>query len=244
MGINVKLVDFNKNPIRDVYLAYRTCYSSLDQFEIINKIDNNEITESEMKKFLIRMMKTGHKSPLRFLNLMFIVEGISRSATAQINRHSVGVNILEVSQRYVNLNEIDNFVVPPKIKKTKLYEEWVNHHKNALDLYSKVLEIGIPKEDARYCIPISAQSRETISMNFEALQHFLDVRLCTTAQWEIRSVAGKMLQCVKKEIPFFHQFLGCKCLKQRNGFCDETIKSYKKCPLRHKVPHRSNYIGV
>jgi thymidylate synthase (FAD) len=105
--------------------------------------------------------------------------------------------------RYVNLSELDynDFVTPKTIKENDAEEEYKELLESTISTYKKLLEKGVPKEDARFVLPIASPTNITVTMNGRELLHFLDLRLEENAQWEIREVAKRMLEEVKDVAP-------------------------------------------
>ena len=44
MTISVKLLDHTGDPVRSLYMAYRTCYSALTPLQVAKRIDDERIT--------------------------------------------------------------------------------------------------------------------------------------------------------------------------------------------------------
>jgi len=67
MVIEVKLLDGGStpDPLRSLYVAYRTDYSALTPMQIVERIDAGKITEAQMLAFIEERLKTGHSSPLQ-----------------------------------------------------------------------------------------------------------------------------------------------------------------------------------
>jgi len=97
-------------------------------------------------------------------------------------------------------------------------EKFVEHMGKSKDLYAELKEI-VPKEDARFVLPNAAETRIIVSMNARSLYNFFERRLCTRAQWEIRALAEKMLEEVKKAAPLLFEGIGPIC--NRLGYCPE-----------------------
>jgi flavin-dependent thymidylate synthase len=47
-------------------------------------------------------------------------------------------------------------------------------------------------EDARFVLPNACTTSIGVSFNLRSLMHFMELRLCSHAQWEIRELAGLM----------------------------------------------------
>lgn len=240
--IKVTLVQAPVDPYAILYGAFKLCYSDMEAKDIWEKINNGSMDSHHLLSFVDKMLETGHLSPLRQINFVFAVDNISRVATAQFNRHVVGINRVEVSQRYVNIEKgMNNFIKPKAIKDNPdMSSRFDAICSMAMEFYSDCVKAGIKKEDARYAVPIGVTSREQFTMNLESMRHFLALRMCLRAQKEIRSMAYQIFRIMKKEYPVLAKILGRKCSRNVYGFCDESKNNYKNCRIgttgmvRHK----------
>lgn len=69
------------------------------------------------------------------------------------------------------------------------------------DLYQHGLDIGIPKEVARICLPVGQYSRMRASANLLNWLRFLTLRMHPNAQWEIRRFANAVGEIARVEFP-------------------------------------------
>jgi thymidylate synthase (FAD) len=95
--------------------------------------------------------------------------------------------------------------------------------------YKKLLEMGIPKEDARYILPNAAKTNIVVTMNARELRHFFNLRCCARSQWELREVAMEMLRQVKKVAPALFENAGPTCVEL--GFCPEGKMKPPECNI-------------
>lgn len=159
-----------------------------------------DMDKEEARKHIGRVMSYGHEGVSEFASFIFAVSGVSRVLTHQLVRHRIA-SYLQMSSRHTNLSKLD-LIIPPKIKDNpEAYLIFNEFNKFAKDNYKKLLDLGIPKEDARYIMPDSIETHIVIGMNARALNNFLGHRLCKKAQWEIRSLANKIMELVKNETP-------------------------------------------
>jgi thymidylate synthase (FAD) len=105
---------------------------------------------------------------------------------------------------------LDNFsyVIPETIKNNQLaLEIFLDAMDFCQNWYNQLIEIGIPKEDARYVIPNACETKLVITINCRSLRNFFKLRLDIHAQQEIRELANKMLKLVKQIAPnVFYDF--------------------------------------
>ena len=82
----------------------------------------------------------------------------------------------------------------------------------AKDAYARLVELGVPAEDARYLLPNAAETKIVVTMNVRELLHFFELRCCNRAQWEIRDLAHRMLELVRPTAPFVFLDAGAPCV--------------------------------
>jgi len=185
----VELLAMTPEPEKLIEEAGRTCYLSLDK-----------ITDESEKNFIRNAIKRGHLSILEHATVSFRIFGASRAFTHQLVRHRIA-SFSQQSQRYVDESEF-NIVIPPEIQNNEealsLYREFVEESRT---VYSKLREIGIKKEDARFVLPNALESQIVFSSNFRELRSIFDLRLEKFAQWEFRKVCMAMLKVMQEKAP-------------------------------------------
>ena len=161
-------------------------------------------------------MASGHESVLEHAVFTFRVEDISRVTLAQLTRHRLASFSVQ-SQRYVKLEDPE-LVVPDSIRTSAFAAEAESSMRYMLYLYHRMVEAGIPAEDARYITPQAVPTSLIVTMNARELRHFFSLRCCNRAQWEIRKLANEMLKLCKKEAPILFENAGPGCIR---GKCPE-----------------------
>lgn len=205
-SVKVTLLSHTLDAEQTIVAAIRQCYSSLGGAELKEK------TKSELTNRLInQIISSGHTSTIEHASFTFAIEGVSRALTHQLVRHRIA-SYSQQSQRYVEEKKELSYILPPKIKKnakiSAIYEKQI---KAAHHAYAELIKLGIDKEDARYLLPNAAETKIIVTMNARGLLHFLEKRLCTRAQWEIRILSKKMLEEVKKVAPLIFKNAGPTC---------------------------------
>src|SRR3989337_2115656 len=79
-----------------VAMAAKLCYSSAN----IDELKKN-IEAKDQKKFIEKLVKMGHLSPIEHISFTFGIEGISRACSHQLVRHRLA-SYSQQSQRYVS----------------------------------------------------------------------------------------------------------------------------------------------
>jgi thymidylate synthase (FAD) len=194
---------------RGDYLPHSLVNKSLD--------DALEGTSKTHEELLGELLRRGHFGPFEHIQAFFAVEGLSRSAMAQVTRHR-HMSFDVQSQRYCDFSE-KNIVIPPGDKNSPGADEIVlkeyggevpdmtatdafeGHFAKSVELYNRLIEEGMPKEDARFVLPIGVEVDLTFSANARTLMHFFDLRKNMKAQWEAREFATQVLDECKEWSP-------------------------------------------
>ena len=161
-------------------------------------------------------LASGHTSVLEHAVFTFRVTCLSRAALDQLTRHRVASFDVQ-SQRYVKLDDPE-LVVPESIRNSAFAEEAEQSMKQVMDLYTRMVEAGIPCEDARYVTPQAVTTSLIMTMNARELLHFFSLRTCNRAQWEIRHLADEMLRQCREYAPEIFDHAGPGCV---TGTCPE-----------------------
>jgi thymidylate synthase (FAD) len=110
------------------------------------------------------------------------------------------------SQRYCN-EEFAKLVLPPSIKDSKqALDVWAHAAAVTRTIYALLLDLGIPKEDARYILPHGMETQLVMAGNFRMFYEFIQKRWMPEAQWEIQEVARRIWAALNEHAP--HVFGG------------------------------------
>jgi len=222
----VKLLSHTKDPEQVVAAAIRQCYASVGPRELKKKID-----KETRERLIKQVMSSGHTSTLEHASFTFGIEGISRVTEVQLVRHRVGTAYSVQSGRYVKRGNA-KYVIPLAIKENKIiFKKYKKILNNVQNMYNEMLDLGIKAEDARFIQPQSLQTKVVVSFNARALLHFLELRCCRRAQWEVQMMANLMLKEVKKVAPIIFGNAGPTCITQK--ICWEGKMA---CGLEQKIP--------
>ena len=220
--MNVKLIGFTPNPEKIPAMAAKLTHSKTKPEEL------KKTSDKELDIILKQVLNLGHTSVIEHTNFTFAISDVSRSLTHQLVRHRIA-SYAQQSQRYVDFKE-PCYITPPKIEKNKEMKRAYNlTMENIWKEYNKLLEMGIPAEDARFVLPNAACTNIIVTMNARSLMNFFELRCCLHAQWEIRQLANKMLKEVKKIAPTIFKNAGPACKTKK--ICPENKKD---CPLYPK----------
>ena len=223
----VNLISKPENMIKTIYTACRTYYSADIPINIYNSTDDEE----KMLKLIERVISSGHYSTIEHIQVTFAISNVSRACTHQLVRHR-HMSFSQKSQRYVKEKGQFDFIIPPTIERNpELKEKFLDFMGQISKLYCEFTEAGIPAEDARSVLPNAAATSIVASLNLREMIHLANLRLCTRAQYEIRTMIKMMCDALVAEEPWLKPYLVPKC--ERLGYCDED-KSCGRMPTREK----------
>jgi thymidylate synthase (FAD) len=151
---------------------------------------------------------------LEMLNYIFRVKGVSLACVTHFTRHRI--QSLIVPAPYTALAE-NTYVLPASVKANP----------EALSLYTEAFAVNAAAARAYAARPellgYFALAGCTVDilfgMNARELLHFLRLRTCARAQWEIRDAANEMLSLLMEEYPALFRYYGPSCAVL--GYCPE-----------------------
>lgn len=224
----VELLAHTPEPLSLVYAAFRQCYHAGFVADMWPRLLSGEISREKQAEFVSSIIGSGHSSPVEHVSFTFALSGVSRALTHQLVRHRIA-SYSQQSQRYVDSSRFD-YVLPPAVAANpaarERFEKFMDEVGAAYRDILKMLEAdgreGSAREDARFVLPQAAASNIVVTMNCRALFNFFEHRCCTRAQWEIRTVARRMLELCRGVLPELFGRAGAKC--ERLGYCPEGEK--------------------
>ena len=169
------------------------------------------------------LMLDARPRELELLNYVFGVRRISLACLTHFARH-----------------RIQSSVIPPVVTAlaggSHVVPATVRDNPEALAIYRKAFEkqaeaareavaAGISPENLSYFAMSGHQLDILLAMNARELIHFMKLRTCSRAQWEIQGVAGSMLALLKAHTPSLFGLYGPSC---RFGPCPEGRMSCGK----------------
>ncbi len=125
-------------------------------------------------------------------------------------------SVYSAIKRYQSTRDENLVHVPPSAG-----SEYVHAFDNAMSLYQEMVDGGIPERDAVYIVP------QCLTVGIELLMDgyhlfdpygFVGIRSCTTAHYEVRSLAERIAGSVAEQAPWAESLLGPKC---KTGECPE-----------------------
>ena len=178
-----------------------------------------EELDNRDKKLINYLIKHRHTSTLEH-NLVTFRFCVPLYIRSQHHRHRTW-SYNEISRRYT---DVDLRFYEPKAFRTQHKsnrqasnaEELINpvlscgsdceemvmlHHQMSLDLYNKMIEAGVCREQARGVLPQNLYTEYYGTVNLSNLLKFVDLRTHEGAQWEIQQVANACLTFAQDHFP-------------------------------------------
>lgn len=172
---------------------------------------------------------------LPHLSYTFAIEKVSRACSHQLVRHRIA-SFSQQSQRYITVKRLDEKIVTPPSVSEDVLEDYNLVIDVASKGYQRLVKNGVPREDARFLLPNATETSMLMTMDGKALMHFLGLRTCNRAQWEVRVLADIMLEQLRDVDPEIFNHAGPYCYQL--GYCPEgrhTCGKIKETMERYSV---------
>jgi thymidylate synthase (FAD) len=177
-----------------------------------------EISERD-KKLINYLIKHRHTSTLEHCTITFRIK-VPLYIRSQHHRHRTW-SYNEISRRYTEVNlefyEPKAFrtqhksnrqasnpegLINPVLSCGSDCDEMVSlHHQTSLDLFNRMIEAGVCREQARGVLPQNLYTEYYATCNLNNLFKFIDLRTHEGAQWEIQQLAKGMLEIAEMCFP-------------------------------------------
>lgn len=203
--MNVKLI--HVTPDAEKHIAYCARVSSPHQ------------ENPQYEKLLKYLIKHKHWSPYEMASMCMEIT-TSRGIAAQILRHR-SFSFQEFSQRYAEATEFEIYPARRQDLKNKqnsiddMSEDtriWFKNiqgdiNKMSHTIYEQALRMGIAKEQARFLLPLSTQTKLYMHGNIRSFIHWIEVRSDESTQLEHREIALKAKEIFKEHLPVISKAL-------------------------------------
>jgi flavin-dependent thymidylate synthase len=220
--MKVELVDYQKNALDLLLYTKNTRLQGADTLEDI------AMQTIEWKLDQLAYMKDTIKSSWEFADYTFQISGVSRAFTHQLVRTRTA-SFAQEAQRVVDMSEVD-FILPDTIdgngNASHAYAyAIVNQQKS----YQNLIELGIPRQDARNIIGTGCLTSIMMKANLRTLHNMAELRLCFRVQSEFQNVFAEMKKRVVEVHPWAEEFIQVYCVN--HGTC--AFPRYTECPIQH-----------
>lgn len=179
--------------------AGRACYASWSR-------PNPKTADTE--GYLGHIIEVKHFNVMRHGVATLYIQGVSRSLTHELIRHHVGIDFSQLSQRYVDVDEMD-YVVPPAFRGTSLESYLADSWARCLEEYRHAVMLLDPdgenrkksREAARAFLPNCTETKIVVTANLQAWRNFIEQRATVHADAEIGELAVEVARIMKQSFP-------------------------------------------
>ena len=177
----IKVLNATKNPIQFIGKVAGCCYGSKDE------------PQANYKRGL-KCIKDGHGRAMEFVDVTLEIDEVSARMIRELGRHVIGTSYLQASTRYITYDNFD-YYVPENLKDDKEYHKTMQ---NILSSYQSLVEKGIPKEDVANLLPLGMNTKIVLKINYRALLHMAEVRMCERAYIEFRDFMKELIKTISE----------------------------------------------
>ena len=181
---------------------------------------HQELLEEKDKRLISYLIKHKHTSTLEHCAVTFRF-AVPLFVRSQHHRHRTW-SYNEISRRYTDFDiqfyeplqfrtqhksnrqaSNENNLINPSILGPNYYASnaVIEHHKISMDLFNRLLDAGICREQARGVLPQNMYTEYYGTANLNNILKFVSLRMHEGAQWEIQQVAKAVLEITKELFP-------------------------------------------
>lgn len=179
------------------------------------------------------------------LTFVFMLENVTVSFREQMVRHRIGMKFGDrlgvdivpdlasstwwsQTSRVLDQREFakeERYTLPESLRGKKMNENlahmdaedfYIDHMKTAAAVYRRLIDSGVPIEDAREVLPFGIQHRLSWALNLSAIKHVVGKRSCWVAQsghW-FPVIKGMIEELCTKVDPIFRRLVDPPCFKK------------------------------
>ena len=158
---------------------------------------------------LHRMLTDARPRELELARYTFHVKRVSLACVTHFTRHRI-VSLLVPP--VANALAEGDYVLPDTVKALPEAEALYRRaFERQLEVAQRALALGMGMEELSYFALSGHEIDLMLSMNLRQLVHFMKLRTCRRAQWEIRGVAWRMLKLLNEREPDIFGAIGPSC---------------------------------
>lgn len=201
-----ELLFYPEKPEKIVAAAALIKHSSCTSAEALKAAEESQ---DLMHKVLAIVCADQRKRELEQVSFTFRINNLTLAGLTHLVRHRMqSVNV----PSFTEFGFSKSFVLPASIKeKPELLARYRAVLEEHQQIFTQFAEAGVVKEDLVYLYLSGNLVDVLTTMNGRELFHFLRLRTCTRAQWEIREIARAMLEQLRAISPDLFRNFGPSC---------------------------------
>lgn len=262
----VKLIAMTPDPLGVIAAASRM-YEGLPVPAPKFSDGMQSVHDDERRRYFEQIKRTRLQAPFEFVNLHFLIEGVTRAFTHQLVRQRTAVYVQESQRFAVKTNGAHEVALPPSLLGTEwngMYDPawvpdddpnfdrlssvdkqrviWETVTQHIAEAYNKLVNMGMPAEDARGLLPTNITTRIHYKTDLRNLLSTMGNRLCTQAQFEWRKVAIGMVKAVRDSGVYMADELAdlFRPICYATGKCEFMADMDRYCSIRDRVEANHN----
>jgi flavin-dependent thymidylate synthase len=153
----------------------------------------------------LRAMARTIRSSWEFVDVIFAVEGLTRSTAQQVTR-SRQASFAMQSLRVVDASDIDIINPYEEEPDSSKFGAYAENAENCRDTYQFLMDSGSSKEDARDALPMGTSSNLVAKYNLRAFADLVAARSSLRAQGPYREMVAEMRRQVVELWPWAEEF--------------------------------------
>mgnify|MGYP000008429602 CR=1 FL=1 len=197
--------------------------------EVARVSSSRKDKKSKPEGLLNYLINDKHWSPFEHGHVTFEIE-TSKAIGIQLIRHR-SFSFQEFSQRYQDVNQLEDMFEPIELRSQcednrqsssevidpsiplsggpiKAHKMIENHLTSAHNLYNRLLEAGVAREQARMVLPLATTTKIHMTGSIRSWIHFLELRDDEHAQKEIQLIAKEIKKHFVNKFPVISNALG------------------------------------
>jgi thymidylate synthase (FAD) len=198
-------------------------------------------TGEERAELLEDIRRTKLRSPLEFINTIWLITGVTRAFTHQLVRYRIGTQFVQESMRFADKREAQVLLTPELTGSAR--GEFMETAQEAFAAYSRMLDAKVPIQAARGILPHHTLTSVFFGCSLATLAHIYEQRMCCQAQhheWP------GVVQQMKAALPLELQAFIPAPWESGKPDCGFGATFDRPCALRHLWPKPTDkfQIGV
>ena len=138
-------------------------------FELFDKRINMDYEKNV--DLINKVVKSGHTSILEHLSFSLLLTNVSICIEEFFIEHRLASFTVK-SRRYVDFGK-SGYYVPDDLPSEEFKWCYVDDMRNLFNAYNKLIDLGVPKEDARFVLPYSFYSNFVCTVNAREAIHII-----------------------------------------------------------------------
>lgn len=187
-GPQVYLLNMTPQPLRTMAAA-----AEMYRGHVVR--DVRDIPAWKALEWLKDMQRTKTQAPMEFVDLHFLFEGVTRAFTHQLVRQRTAVYVQE-SMRFAVKSRLP-VASPASGGDESMQALWEDTIEEIESRYNRLIDKGMPAEDARGILPTNTLTRVHYKTNLRNLVDHAGMRLCSQAQYEWKVVWARILTAIR-----------------------------------------------